>query len=147
MACNIVAPTLLSCNDLTAGAKKLEVVAWSPTFDESTATFTEIPLEANYAYGKETGTADPVNKTISFEQEVMFKVAGIGNFTSYEDFIKSILIIRITLFDDTKVTYGLFRGLSGSGERNTGENMTDFQGSVLTFKGVSPTAAVVTPHS
>ena len=144
MACIITAPTLLACNDKQGGAKKLEVVAWTSDFDDGTATYIEIPLDANSAYGKETPTVNADNHTSYITEEVMFKVAGLGNFASYNEFVKAILIFRITLFDDTTAIYGAFKGLSFSGgERTTGQNMEDFQGSTMTYSGVSPTGATI----
>ena len=143
MSCILTAPTLQACNDLKGGAKKLEIAAWSASFDPATGPWTEIPTLQNSVYGKETPTVSGENQTAFFTHEVFFKINGITNFPGWGEMVQARIVARVTSYDDSTIDYGLEGGLSFSGgERGTGQNMEDMPGSTLTYTGVSSVTAV-----
>lgn len=145
MACTITAPTLNSCNDLQGGAKQIELAPWTEDFDAGTAIWTIIPTLVNSVYGKETPTVNADNQTSSFSLEVYFKINGIDNFTGFGDLVRAKVAARVTTYTDSTLVYGSENGLNYSaGERNTGQNMEDMPGSLMTYTGVSSVEAVFT---
>ena len=145
MACTITAPTLNACNDLQGGAKQIELAPWAEDFDPVTATWTPIPTLVNSVYGKETPTVNADNQTSFFTHEVYFKINGIDNFTGFGNLVRAKVVARITTYTDATLVYGEEQGLNYSaGERNTGQNMEDMPGSLMTYSGVSSVEATYT---
>ena len=142
MACTITSPTIVDCNDLSGGIKKLELSQWSADFNAVSATWVEMVLAPNSSDWEEASTTDPKTKVTTYAQTLNFMAQGIASVSDWGNLTQWIVVAKVTDYQGNIKLLGVDMGLSNNGSRMfESREFEGGQGYEASFTGVSPSSA------